>query len=421
MATNVWLGIADAVAQSDDIQITAFDAATTYTLTIGGVEVANVTGNTSASQTATDLAADFEANKANHPYSANLTAAANTDTVTLTHGVEGTQFIVTAAVASGNGTIGNVTANTTLAGPNVWATASNWSLGTAPGGSDDVVVPAGAPPIVALPTTSQTIASLTFMAGADHVGRDSTRFSITADGNTFSATQKPEYRPVYLDVTTASIRYGVSEGATPTWQSKRHLVKNSITSAATIDVHDTPTSSADSGRGAPALRLLASDNDVDVSVRKTAGGGVGIAMDSSTETATVGDITIAGTAANASRVYTGLGVTMTSWSQSGGVNRMRAASAATPEVTANGGTLTMDGVYVVGNMTVEGEATVVDNHTASSGNSATAVVVRGGTLDLQRTALARQYGTLTHQGGDIKDDPSVTLLTHNRARSTVSA
>lgn len=415
MATLIWEGTADAVAQSDDVTITANDVATTYTLTVGG-ETVSTTGNASgANETATDLATAW--NASTHPYFAAATAAATGNTVTVTVDTAGVQLVATSSATGGNGTIGNVTANVTLAGPNVWATAANWSTGNAPTSGDDVIIPAGASPIIALPSSAQTINSLTVELGADDVGRDASRFSTSADGQTFDESKR-DYRTAYLKVNTATIRYGVTRGATVTWSAKRHLLEQTSTAASVLDVHTTPSSAptADQSRGTTALRFLASDADADVYVRTSGAGGVGIGMDTPNETATVGTVEVADTT-TAARVRVGRGTTVTTYRQSGGTCTVEPAALTTCE--CRGGSMSLDGTYTLTTLTVDG-GTCADAHIASSGNSATTVNVRGGTLDLQTTRRARQYGTITHTGGTIQDDPSVTMTTFNRARATIT-
>lgn len=417
MAIVVWQGTAAAVAQSDDIQITAFDAGTTYTISIGGVEVANVAGNSSANQTATDLAASWTTNRAAHPYSANISAAANTDTVTLTHATAGVQFIADTAATGGNGTIGNATANVTLAGPNVWATAANWSTGNVPTSSDEVVIPPNTPPIVALPSTAQELTGLDIRNGAPNIGRDSASFTTDAAGTTASTTAKPEYRPCYLKVNiNGTISYGA--GTAPSWASRRHLIDQADTTGSTLDVITTPSTSADAARGAPALRYLAASANANVNVRTTGTGGVGIAMDAPGETSTVGTVDVSDATTQA-RVLTGRGVTLSNWRQSGGTNTLR-ATAGTPVIRVTGGELTTDGVFAAGNITVDA-GTLIENHTAASGNSAATVEVNGGTLDLQKTKRARTHAATIHNGGTIRDEPSVDLGTYTRTRATISA
>jgi hypothetical protein len=98
MATKYWLGTATAVAQVDTVQITAYDVTTTYTLTVGGVDVETL-GVTDATGTATALAAAW--NTSTHAYFTGVTASSTTDTVTLTADVAGVEFTAASSVTGG--------------------------------------------------------------------------------------------------------------------------------------------------------------------------------------------------------------------------------------------------------------------------------------------------------------------------------
>ena len=81
MATNRFLGRAKARANVITVQVTAYDAATTYSLTVNGKSVTTIAAG-SVNATATALAAAW--NAATEAEFAEQTASANTDTVTLT-------------------------------------------------------------------------------------------------------------------------------------------------------------------------------------------------------------------------------------------------------------------------------------------------------------------------------------------------
>lgn len=136
MTTHIWQGDAVAVAQVDTVTITANDAGTTYTLTVGGKTV-SVVGDTDVNTTATNLAAAWEAST--QAEFTEIAAVAATDTVTLTAGTAGKPFTATSSVSGGTGTIGAVTSSTANAGPNVWA-AANFDTGTLPANTDTVIL-----------------------------------------------------------------------------------------------------------------------------------------------------------------------------------------------------------------------------------------------------------------------------------------
>jgi hypothetical protein len=123
---HYWKGKAPAVAQVSTVQVTGYDASTSYRLTVGGIVIA-VNGTTDANGTAAALAAAW--NASTHPYCTGVTASSNTSTVTLTADTAGVPFVVTSSVSGGTGTIGSVTLGTASAGPNDFTTAANWENG----------------------------------------------------------------------------------------------------------------------------------------------------------------------------------------------------------------------------------------------------------------------------------------------------
>ena len=139
MATYDFRGDAPAIAQVDTCQITAYDAATTYTLTINGKSVSVIAAG-SVNDTASDLAAAWNA-ETNGEF-AEVTAAANTDTITFTADTAGKPFTITSSKSGGTGTIGSVTNSTANSGPNALVAANFRNVST---GAN------------ALPTTGDTI------------------------------------------------------------------------------------------------------------------------------------------------------------------------------------------------------------------------------------------------------------------------
>jgi hypothetical protein len=137
MGKNNWIGGASAVAQVTTVQVTAYDAASTYKLTVGAQVISTIAAG-GVNATATALAAAW--NASTHPYFAAVTAVASTDTVTLTADTAGVPFVVTSSKTGGTGTIGAASTSTASAGPNDYSTAANWSLGAVPVNSDEVYI-----------------------------------------------------------------------------------------------------------------------------------------------------------------------------------------------------------------------------------------------------------------------------------------
>lgn len=135
MSHIFWRGDAVAVAQVRTVQLTAYDAATTYTITIGTKTVSVVGTGGSTTTAATALAAALNASTI--PEFAEVTWSSSTSYIIGTADTAGKPFTFTASVTGGTGTVGSVSDTTPNAGPNVWA-AANFSGGVAPGAGDDV-------------------------------------------------------------------------------------------------------------------------------------------------------------------------------------------------------------------------------------------------------------------------------------------
>ncbi|MFI4873967.1 MAG: hypothetical protein ACIALR_01425 [Blastopirellula sp. JB062] len=201
MATKIFRGDAVAVAQVDTVQVTAFDAATTYSLTVNGKSV-SVAGDTNVNDTAAALAAAWNASEIAEM--TEVTAEASTDTVTLTGDVKGRPHTIASNASGGTGTIGNVTLAAAADGPNVWS-AANFG-GSLPANDDDVVLQGGVSVLYGLDQSAVTLDSLTIAAdatGAPTVGL--TRYN---PGSNYL-----EYRPRYLAIGADAIKIGNDSGA----------------------------------------------------------------------------------------------------------------------------------------------------------------------------------------------------------------
>lgn len=136
MATVIYTGNAPANKQTGTIQITAYDAATTYTLTINGKAV-SVAGTTDASGTASALEALAAASE--YPEFQEIDWSVSTSTITLTAKTAGKSFTCTPSKSGGTGTIGSYTAVTANSGPGDVSQVKNYSTGALPSGSDTLV------------------------------------------------------------------------------------------------------------------------------------------------------------------------------------------------------------------------------------------------------------------------------------------
>ena len=416
MATKFWEPKALAVAQIVTVQITGFDAATTYIITIGGVDV-SVPGNTSANQTATDLAAALDAST--HPYfggdgsagSVLISWSAATDTVTGTADVAGVPFTATSNVSGGAGTIGAVTTTTAATGPNFWDDAENWSDGVVPATNDTVYFRGSSIPVAW--GLDQSAVDLTAMfidqTFTGKIGLRRDQFATSADAATLDSSV-PEYRDSYLDIGYDALDIGLQRGPGTANGSTRIKIDNDRAAASETRIHN--TASAGENNKAAVL-LLAANASADIEVR-AAPGGVGIGTDEPGETSTVGDITVTDTT-TASTVYVGEGVTLTNFTQRGGQNELNAAADITA-VTTSGGTLLITGDYTITTFNQNG-GTTTDNHTDSTA-IITTLNCNGGTIDFTgRRVASRTVTTLNHEGGAVIADFDQLVVTTNNEPS----
>ena len=157
MATNYWLGQATAVAQLNTITPANVAIGNTFTVTINGKSitftatvgtVANVTAGLSALLAASTI-----------PEFAEITWADATTAITATAKTAGYPFTNTSSASGGTATL--TTAITTAsAGPNDWSSANNWSLGTVPAATNDVIVSGAVSILYGLDQNAVTLTSL---------------------------------------------------------------------------------------------------------------------------------------------------------------------------------------------------------------------------------------------------------------------
>jgi len=403
-----FLGTADAVAQVDTVQITADDAATTYKLTVGGQTISTAGTGTGVNNTATALASAW--NAATGAYFTGVTASANTDTVTLTADTAGVPFVATSSVTGGTGTIGSVTSSTANAGPNDWSTAANWSGGSVPTNSDDVIIADTSTNICwGLAQGTIALTSLKILKTyTGKIGLDYTKFATSSDGDTTDATEF-EYREQHLTIEASTVDIGQHFGqGSPTGSGRINLDLDSGT-AATVTIHDTAANPSETGRG--AVRLLSNNSSTNIFIR-SAPGGVAIANEVPGETSTVGKVSV-NDATSGSRVVLGSGTTLTTWTQRGGTNTIQAAATITT-ITVDGGVLTTQGDYTVTTMNVNG-GTVNASHKKTSGVAITTLNLNTGTVETRGSGESRTFTTVNLSvGATLKANAAdLTITTLN--------
>ena len=391
--------MAPAVKQVSACTVTVSDVLTTYTITIGGVSVSYIGGG-SATANATGLAAAAAAST--HPYFTAVVWTSNVAIVTGTALIAGAPFVFTTSVSGGAGTISGMSTSVVSAGPSDWSTAANWSLGAVPVSTDAVVIQDVSQNIsYGLAQSGVTLASLTVMKSfTGFIGQDRTNFTTDGNGATNSATRANEYRPIYLAISATVCTLGANYGAATPNGSQRILIDLG-SNVSTIEVLGT-ASSAETGRAA-SIRLKCNHASTALYVR-SAPGGVCVAMDAPGETSTLSLISVSDVTTG-SKVYSGLGVTLTTWTQNGGQNLLQAAATVTT-ITKNGGTLQTEGTFAV--------TTWNDNAGSSIPNSTGTIGtynLSGGTADFSQSNRARTVTTMVPLKGSTLKHPDTGVLT----------
>jgi hypothetical protein len=307
MSDVSWVGgIATAVAQVTTVQITGYDVATTYKITVGSVVISTVGTGGTVNTTATALAAAW--NASTHPYCTGVTALASTDTVTFTGDVAGIPFEITSSVTGGTGTIGSATEATASAGPWHLSSAANFLAGAIVANSDSFFVRNNGNPILfglnqsaITPTLVQIERS--YSGVRSQIGLPAHKFatSVSAAGAITYDTTVPEYR-------TSSMKFGAT-----TWRVGEDIGGGSQSSGCSLIKLDGGTTSATwliystgrptSGDTLPPLRIK---NTNAASVAKVYGQSVvGICYENPADTGQFATIEVYG-----GRAFIGDGVTL---------------------------------------------------------------------------------------------------------------
>lgn len=413
MATRTWLGKATAVAQVTTVQITAYDAATTYILTVGG-ETVSTDGDTDVNTTATNLAQAW--NDATHPYFSGVTASADTDTVTLTSDTVGAPFVVTSSVSGGTGTIGAASDDTASAGPHHWDTADNWEEGAVPANGDNVILRNSSVSILfGLAQSSVTLGSLTIhQSYTGMLGLDSARF--LSGTSSYSATYD-EYRETHLEIGATALTIGQkSDVHSPAVGSQRVNIDLGSAESA-ISIHSSGYTAADSSVNAP-IHLLGTHASNTAVIDGTAR--VHIGWDESPSSATITSLYVddsaqvwahgAGVSITTINVTNGYLYTSdpTTLTVTGGLVHTDSGDIST--LTITGGAVTRTSSGTVGTVTMRSGTLYYDG----TGTVTSLNLYGDSVCDYTRTAQARTITTLTMlDSATIKYNPSRVTLTND--------
>jgi hypothetical protein len=416
MATLYWRGDATAVAgvetgSVDTVSGTPSDS--TYTVTIGGVAIDEV-GDTDVATTATNLRATL--NASTHPYFAAITWSGSAGDIIGTADTAGVPFIAALTVAGGTGTVTDFVETTASAGPSDWSTGENWvnaatgATGTIPASADDVVIENSTNSIVyGLDQNAVALDSLEIrLSFTGKIGMERRAFMTAADGLTADST-KAEYREDYLKIGAEVVDIGQAFGTGTQSGSTRIKIDNVDAAATTTTIHNTATTG---DTPYPAVRLLVTHASSTLLVRR-APGGVGIGIDEPGETSSLSSITVSDSTPS-TRIVTGEGLTLTTWTQTGGSNLLRVVDAGTvTTVNVSGGSLVTQGDFTITTLNATGGTSSM-NHSRTAGISITTANLTSGTVRTRSTATARTWTTV-NLGDEISllADSNLTITTLN--------
>lgn len=408
MANVYWLGTATAVAGVETGSIDTVDgtpANNTFTVTIGG-EAISQAGDTDVATTAAALVALL--NASTHPYFEAVTwTNPSAGNIVGTADTAGVPFVAALTVSGGGtGTVTDFSETTASSGPNDWSTAANWSGGSVPVNSDDVIIENSSVSIRwGLAQSAVTLDSLIIKKSfTGKIGLKEKVFATSADGETESAVDI-EYRDKYLNIKATDCQIG--ENLQSNTAAGSGLIKLDLDSTASTVTIFGSASAVETNK--PAIQLLANNSSTKIYVRK-ATGGVGIAVGAPFETSTISSVDI-GDEMTANGVQLGSGVTITSFSQKTGRSFIEAAATITT-IDCLGGTLTLEGDYTVTTVNVGSGGVLRDNHIKTSGNAITTLNInRDGEVDTLGSSEPRTYATVNfNDGATLKADKSILTI-----------
>jgi hypothetical protein len=431
MANCYFTGSAQAVAQVTTVTVGGTLSGETFNILVNGEICATHTDSTTViADTVAGLVSTW--NASTNPYASHITAADTSPSLTLTSDVAGLPFTITLNDPGSPATLGQA-ATTANAGPHCWDSAANWSNGAEPVASDNVYI--GNTDVNICWGLDNNAVTLSNLRIADtyrgRIGLDPHRFAVTADGETYSDDAaadggddqyKEDYREDYLRLGWDRADIGESQGPAPDSSFTRLKLDNTKSGASVTAVHKV-ISEADED-GACTVRLKTAHASATVYVRSAAGG-VGIAWDDPSETSTVGDVHLTGSA-NTDRLQIGHGTTITNYYQTGGLGYLRAANNPT-DVTVDGGTLYTEGDFKIdGTLTLgrddkklllhlpKHDPLVYANHIKTGDNAIDAADVNRGTLDGTQSREARTWDTVRIKPGatgKLQVDQDVVTIT----------
>lgn len=384
MATNLFRGDAPPVAQVTTTTITAFDATTTYKVTING-KVVSVLGAASNNLTAAALQAALIASAI--PEFLEVTWTVLTNVVTGTAATPGTPFTFTTSVSGGAGTIGAATTTTASSGPNDISTAANWTTGALPTGSDAVVFDGNTNAYFGLTALAAIVpTSITFNPGF-------TGIVGLPDQNPLGYF---EYRQKFLQ----------HVGTLVTNRSQSGRIKLDFGGTASVTVNQYAAGNPASGEkyavtlkntGATCTLNL---QDGVVGLAPAAGDSVSFA------TVNMGSLN---NPASDAQLFGGSGATVTTLNQNGGQVTLL-TNVTTWNMPAFAGVATLQGSATIGTLNINGPGTM---HLQTTGTTTALFLGPTSILDATQVPLGRIIINATLQkGATVKDDSGTITWTN---------
>lgn len=377
MATTTWLGTAKSVAQVDTATVGGtIETDDLFIFTINGKDLSTAAGSTDADTVADTLVAAF--NASTEPEFAEITAAAGSGTgeITLTADTPGKPFTCTVSTTeSGGGAADAQTFSTTNTvankGPNVWNDADNWSEGSVPGASDDVVIENSNVDILwDIDQNSVTVGSLT-------IRQNFTGTIGLPERNTSGSTSYNEYRETWLKISATNVDIGEGAGG-----GSGRIKLNVGSNQTAVVVHNTGTPAE---QGLESFLFLGTHASNTVEVKR---GSVGIGVldlaSATVATLSMNYVTSKNSDAN---VRCGENVTLTTITKDGGVLE---TNSNVTTVTQTGGTWTSKAGTCTTHHCHEGTT-----YYESSGTLTTLNVSAKGTVDFSRDITAKTVTTTT--------------------------
>jgi hypothetical protein len=377
MATVRYTGNAAPAKQVITLQVTAYDATTTYNVIMNGKTLAVIAAG-GVNATASALQALMAASTA-PPEFREVTWTVSTDTITGTAITAGKPFTLTKSVIGGTGTLGSVTTTTANSGPSDMTCVANYDAGALPSAADTLII---------------ENSNIDLLYGLDQITNSLTAVTIRNWKGKIGLPQwnglYNEYRPTYLilKATTLTIQ-NVSSG---------FIRIDSSSVQTTVNIYGTGNSSDPQGF-LPAFCWKGTHASNVVNLYQ---GSLGVAMLTG-ETATILTFNqgfISNPQSDTQAIFNS-GTTLTTINRDGGT------------LEINSAVTTINQRKGVGDLTIKGTGAVTTINSLDGGNIyymttgtlTTGNIGAGCTLDCRRDLNARTVTTLNMYKGSAFLDP----------------